>query len=78
MGSRLHVAGVPDWGPWDSGRLDWWREDQLDLILAKGEYGEKVHTLEELECGPESADEDRADAERVDPRITRGGRPSPV
>ena len=30
--------------------LDWWREDELDLILAKGEYGEKVRTLEELEA----------------------------
>lgn len=50
MGGRLHVTGVADWGPWDSSRLDWWPEDHLDLILAKGEYGAKVRTLEELEA----------------------------
>ena len=37
-------------GPWDSRRLDWWREDELDLILAGGTYGEKIHTLEGLEA----------------------------
>lgn len=35
--------------PWDSSRLDWWREDQLDLILAGGAYGEKIRTLQELD-----------------------------
>ena len=50
MGGRLHVTGVPEWGPWDSAGLDWWPEDKLDLILAGGTYGEKVRTLEELEA----------------------------
>ncbi len=50
MGGRLHVTGVPEWGPWDSARLDWWPEDQLDFILPGGRYGEKVRTLEELEA----------------------------
>lgn len=50
VGERLLVDGAPEGRPWDSGRLDWWREDQLDLILANGEYGAKVRTLEELEA----------------------------
>lgn len=50
MRGRLHVTGTTEGRPWDSSRLDWWPEDELDLILAKGEYGEKVHTLEELEA----------------------------
>jgi hypothetical protein len=50
LGDRLHVAGVAEWGPWESSRLDWWPEDHLDLILPGGRYGEKVHTLEELEA----------------------------
>ncbi len=37
-------------GPWDSSRFDWWREDELDLILTHGSYGEKVCTPEELEA----------------------------
>lgn len=41
-------------GPWDSSRLDWWRESDLDLILPKGEYGEKVRTLGELEAASEA------------------------
>ena len=49
MGGRLHVTGAGEGRPWDSSQLDWWREDELDLILAKGEYGEKIRTPEELE-----------------------------
>jgi len=47
MGGRLHVSAGE--GPWDSALFDCWREDELDLILARGEYGEKVRTLEQLE-----------------------------
>lgn len=50
MGGRLHVIGVPDGGPWDSSRLDWWPEEHLDLILVRGDYGTKVHAIEELEA----------------------------
>ena len=48
MGGRLHVFTGE--GPWESSRLDWWREDELDLILAGGRYGEKVRTREKLEA----------------------------
>jgi hypothetical protein len=47
LGGRFHVSTGE--GPWDSTLFDWWREDELDLILAKGVYGSKVCTLEELE-----------------------------
>jgi hypothetical protein len=47
MGGRLHVSTGDS--PWDLSRFDWWREDELDLILSKG-YGEKIRTLEELEA----------------------------
>lgn len=47
MGGRLHV--LAEGRPWDSNSLDWWREDELDLILASGSYGVKVRTMEELE-----------------------------
>lgn len=50
MGGRLHVTGVPEWGPWNTSALDWWPEDQLDPILRSEAYGEKVRTLEELEA----------------------------
>lgn len=48
LGGRLHVSTAE--GPWDSSRSDWWREDELDLILAKGSYGEKVSSLEALKA----------------------------
>ncbi len=48
LGNRLHVSTGD--GPWDSSRFDWRREDELDLILAGGSYGEKVRTREELEA----------------------------
>ena len=49
LGGRLH--GSTGEGPWDSSRLDWWREDELDLILARGNYGVKIRTTpEELEA----------------------------
>ena len=50
MGGRLHVTGVAEGRSWDSSRLDWWPEDQLDPILRGGAYGLKVRTLEELEA----------------------------
>ncbi len=50
LGGRLHPNGIPEWGPWEASRLHWWPEDHLDLILVKGEYGEKVRTLEELDA----------------------------
>ena len=35
---------------WDTRRLDRSQDDQLDLILVKGEYSHKIRTLEELEA----------------------------
>lgn len=48
MAGRLHV--LAEGRPWDPTMLDWWSEDQLDLILAGGTYGVKVRIVEELEA----------------------------
>jgi hypothetical protein len=49
LGGRLHVDGIPEWGPWEASRLHWWPEDHLDLILLMtGDW--KVGTGEELEA----------------------------
>lgn len=50
MGGRLHVTEIAEGVAWDLTRLDWWPEDELDLILAGGRYGEKVGTREGLEA----------------------------
>jgi hypothetical protein len=48
LGGRLHVAGIPEWGPWEASRLHWWPEDHLDLLTTTRER--KVRTTEELEA----------------------------
>ena len=49
MGGRLHLDGIPDWGPWEASRLHWWPEDHLDLVLTTTRE-RKVRTPEELEA----------------------------
>jgi len=44
------VTEIAEGVAWDLTRLDWWPEDELDLILAGGRYGEKVGTREGLEA----------------------------
>lgn len=49
LGGRLHVTGVPEWGPWDSSRSDYFPEDQIMIV---SETGDRLfRTLEELEAG---------------------------
>ncbi len=48
MRNRLHVGSGE--GPWDSRRFDWWKEDELDLILRSRANGEKIRTGVELEA----------------------------
>jgi hypothetical protein len=49
LGDRLHVRGIPDWHPWESSRLEYWPESDLDRILpAMGDP--KIRTGEELEA----------------------------
>jgi len=33
LGGRLHVRGIPDWGPWDPARLEWEPEEYVEVIL---------------------------------------------
>ncbi len=59
LGGRLHVQGVPDWGPWDSSRLEYFTESYIEtesyidpgLVGAAGDR--KVRTLEELDAAIE-------------------------
>ncbi|HKV44484.1 MAG TPA: arsenate reductase ArsC [bacterium] len=47
LGGRLHVTGVPDWGPWDSSRIDRFPEEQIVIVPETGDR--LVRTREELE-----------------------------
>jgi hypothetical protein len=49
LAGRLHVWGIPDWLPWDSSRLDYWPESDLDRILP-ATSDRKIRTVEELEA----------------------------
>ena len=48
VAGRLHVRGVPDWGPWDSTKLEWAAELEIDPYLVVEAGDRKVRTLEEL------------------------------
>jgi arsenate reductase len=45
---RLHVTGVPDWGTWDSSRIDRFPEDQIVIVPETGDR--LIRTREELEA----------------------------
>ena len=47
LGGRLHVQGVPDWGPWNSSRIDHFPENQIVIVPEVGDR--MVWTREELE-----------------------------
>jgi hypothetical protein len=49
LGGRLHIRGIPEWLPWESSRLEFWPESDLDRIIpATGDR--KVRTAEELQA----------------------------
>jgi len=50
LGGRLHVRGIPDWGPWDPSRLEWDDEAFVDILLSTRQADRKVQTREELEA----------------------------
>jgi hypothetical protein len=50
LGGRLHVRGIPDWGPWDPARLEWDDEAYVDILLSTRQADRKVRTREELEA----------------------------
>ncbi len=48
LGGRLHLDGIPEWGPWDSARLDRFPEDQIVIVRETGDR--LVRTAEELQA----------------------------
>ncbi len=48
VAGRLHVRGIPERGPWDSTRLEWAAEMEIDPCLVLEEGDRKIRTLEEL------------------------------
>ena len=36
LGGRLHPSGIPEWGPWDSSRLEYFAESYIDPGLVGG------------------------------------------
>ncbi len=50
LGGRLHVRGLPDWGPWNPTRLEWDNEAFVDILLSTKQADRKVRTREELEA----------------------------
>ena len=50
LGGFLHVRGIPDWGPWNDGRIEYTHESLVDAILRPGTGDRKVLTHEELQA----------------------------
>ena len=50
LGGVLHVRGIPDWGPWSDGRIEYTHESFVDAILRPGTGDCKVRTPEELQA----------------------------
>jgi len=48
LGGRLHVPGVPDWGLWNSNRIDRFPENQIVIVPEVGDR--MIRTREELEA----------------------------
>ena len=50
LGGFLHVRGIPDWGPWRTGGIEYTHESFVDAILGPGTGDRKVRTPEELQA----------------------------
>ena len=50
LGGFLHVRGIPDWGPWNDGRIEYTDESFVDAILRPETGDRKVRTCEELQA----------------------------
>ena len=50
LGGRLHVRDIPDRGPWDSSRLQYFTESYIDPGLVGAAGDRKVRTTEELDA----------------------------
>ena len=49
-GGQLYVTGVQPWEPWDSTRLDWQTEPEVDTAVRDSSTAHKVKTLEEWDA----------------------------
>ena len=49
LGGRLHVRGIPDWGPWNPSRLEWEPEEYVEIMI-ETMRARKLRTLKELEA----------------------------
>jgi hypothetical protein len=50
LGGRLHVRGLPDWGPWNLSRLEWADEAFVDMLVGIDPIYRKAGSREELEA----------------------------
>jgi hypothetical protein len=50
IAGRLHVRGIPPWGPWDAARLEYRSEKEIDMVLNETIGDRKVRTVEELDA----------------------------
>jgi len=50
LGGFLHIRGIPDWGPWNDGRIEYTDESFVDAILRPETGDRKVRTCEELQA----------------------------
>jgi len=50
LGGFLNVRGIPDWGPWNDGGIEYTHESFVDAILRPGTGDRMVRTPEELQA----------------------------
>ena len=50
LAGRLHVLGVPQWGPWDAARVELRAEDEITCSMNETAGDRKIRTPEELEA----------------------------
>jgi hypothetical protein len=48
LAGRLHVRGIPPWGPWDKARLEYRSERDIEATLDDARGDRKIRTAEEL------------------------------
>lgn len=48
LAGRLHVRGIPPWGPWDKARLEYRSEREIEATLDDARGDRKIRTAEEL------------------------------
>ena len=65
MNNRLEIRGISEWGPWDTTRIEWATEPEVDAVLLPVTGDRKVRTPDELEAVLEDPLTDATPARRV-------------